>query len=424
MADRVEDSPVTRHATWVGLRTLRQRPKIVDHRSNGDPIFEVRSVRLVLRGNADHFNRLAECSKCGREVPGAPVLAPPDLDRPTNSVICKDCVRAAAVSAPWQPAGPRLESPALDPAPATPVTPEPAAVAAPAVDDLRLAAVEAQLESALSRLTELASVQAAESFDRRRGDEATEERVREALAQGLVDVRAETGASAAALQRLAALEAHVQQSFASVAELVAGQRNELAAMRAAMVEVRTQIRQLAESSRAVDGMHQELGRRLVDAEARLAAQPTVDQLSEVVDQRIAAAQVGLVRSVDAQQAELQVAQAIDEMRQARDHLQQRLDSLVQQALEAEMRINALASSADAGAGQLHTLEQRIREAVNRFDTSVQERTREVAAWTVDNGAAASVGDDPGGDLVDALERQLQRAEGRLAHVAQYGSQSE
>jgi chromosome segregation ATPase len=171
-------------------------------------------------------------------------------------------------------------------------------------------------------------------------------------------------------------------------------------------------------------MHQELGRRLVDAEARLAAQPTVDQLSEVVDQRIAAAQVGLVRSVDAQQAELQVAQAIDEMRQARDHLQQRLDSLVQQALEAEMRINALASSADAGAGQLHTLEQRIREAVNRFDTSVQERTREVAAWTVDNGAAASVGDDPGGDLVDALERQLQRAEGRLAHVAQYGSQSE
>lgn len=423
MPEPVDESSVTRHATWVGLRTLRQRPKIVDHRSSGEPIFEVRSVRLVLRGNVDHFNRLAECSKCGREVPGAPVLAPPDLDRPTNSVICKDCVRAAAVSAPWQPAGPRVTAPTADPTPEAPTTPEPAAVAAPGVDDPRLAAVEGQVELALTRLAELASVQAAESFDRRRGQEATEARLHEALAQGLLDVRAEIGASAAGLQRLAALEAHVQQSFASAAELVAGQRNELAAMRAALVELRTQVDQLAESSRAVDGAHQELGRRLVDAEARLATQPTIEQLSEAVDQRVAAAEVALMRSVDAQQTELHVAQAVDEMRQARDHLQQRLDSLVQQALESEMRINALASSADAGAGYLHTLEQRIRQAEDRFDTLVQARTRELAASSVDHGAAGSAADDPGGDLVDALERQLQRAEGRLAHVALYGSES-
>src|SRR5947209_20247230 len=101
MAD-ASDQTVIRHANWVGLRTLRQRPKVVDHTSQGEPIFEIRSVRLLLRADADHFNRLAQCSKCGRNVPGPPVLAVGDLDRPANSVICKECVRDATAS----PSGP------------------------------------------------------------------------------------------------------------------------------------------------------------------------------------------------------------------------------------------------------------------------------------------------------------------------------
>ena len=57
---RAEDH---KRATWVALRTLRQRPKVVDQGANGEPIYEVRSVRLILGDKADHFSRLAECSK-------------------------------------------------------------------------------------------------------------------------------------------------------------------------------------------------------------------------------------------------------------------------------------------------------------------------------------------------------------------------
>ena len=61
----------------------------------GETIYEVRSARLVLRGDAAHFNRLVRCSKCGREVPGRAVLGPADLDHPPQAVVCKECVEAA-----------------------------------------------------------------------------------------------------------------------------------------------------------------------------------------------------------------------------------------------------------------------------------------------------------------------------------------
>src|SRR5688572_16111471 len=95
MPEESDQAAVDKRATWVALRTLRQRPKVVDHQKNGEPIYEIRSVRLVLRDNVDHFNRLAQCSKCGRELPGAPVLTQADLTRPSHSVLCKECVRKA-----------------------------------------------------------------------------------------------------------------------------------------------------------------------------------------------------------------------------------------------------------------------------------------------------------------------------------------
>ncbi|MDQ4069819.1 MAG: hypothetical protein M3203_10180, partial [Actinomycetota bacterium] len=70
MPETSDHSALHRRATWVGLRTLRQRPKMVGDARSGEPVFEVRSVRLVLREGASHFSRLTECSKCGREVPG------------------------------------------------------------------------------------------------------------------------------------------------------------------------------------------------------------------------------------------------------------------------------------------------------------------------------------------------------------------
>jgi hypothetical protein len=90
------------------LRTLRQIPKVVGQTDAGETIYEVRSARLVLRGDAAHFNRLVRCSKCGREVPGRAVLGPGDLDQPPQAVVCNDCVEAATETAsrPAPPAEP------------------------------------------------------------------------------------------------------------------------------------------------------------------------------------------------------------------------------------------------------------------------------------------------------------------------------
>jgi len=68
---------------------------VVGRTDAGETIYEVRSARLLLRGDAAHFNRLVRCSKCGREVPGRAVLGPVDLEQPPQAVVCNDCVEAA-----------------------------------------------------------------------------------------------------------------------------------------------------------------------------------------------------------------------------------------------------------------------------------------------------------------------------------------
>src|SRR5215217_6368752 len=93
MAAPDDESAVVKRANWVGLRTLRQRPKVVDHTKSGQPVFEVRSVRLLLPESAGHFTRLVHCSRCGNEVPGSPVLSAGQLDQSPHAVICQDCVR-------------------------------------------------------------------------------------------------------------------------------------------------------------------------------------------------------------------------------------------------------------------------------------------------------------------------------------------
>lgn len=125
-------------------------PKVVGETPARDLIFEVRSVRMVLLRDAAHFTRLVVCSKCGRDVPGPPVLSPADLDHSPNPAICKDCVRSAT--------GPPATARAATAPPAA-VSQQPApSVAAPAVArrepapaDDRVAALERQLAE-LTRL--------------------------------------------------------------------------------------------------------------------------------------------------------------------------------------------------------------------------------------------------------------------------------
>ncbi len=98
-------------AGWVGIRTLRHVPRAVGETDAGDPVFEVRGVRLVLHGDAAHFSRLVPCSNCGRDVVGAAVLSSADLDHVPLTVICNECVRK--VTGPQLGSGPR---PGVDPA--------------------------------------------------------------------------------------------------------------------------------------------------------------------------------------------------------------------------------------------------------------------------------------------------------------------
>jgi tetrahydromethanopterin S-methyltransferase subunit G len=75
-------------------------PKVLDETPAGEPVVEVRGVRLVLREHATFFNRLVPCSTCGRETPGVAVRTPADLDAPPGPATCRECRRATAAPAP------------------------------------------------------------------------------------------------------------------------------------------------------------------------------------------------------------------------------------------------------------------------------------------------------------------------------------
>ena len=460
---RAEDH---KRATWVALRTLRQRPKIVDQAADGEPIYEVRSVRLILRDKADHFNRLAECSKCGREVPGAPVLSQSDLTRASHSVICKECVRTATVASAGRNPMPRESTVAPVPPPAETVSQTTTEPVAPAVDDARIAAVESQLGTILTLLTDLADVQRTESVQRREADAALQSHFRDALLQGLDDVRPQVASSSDVdPSAVDALEARVRQSFAGVVELVQSQRGELGTLGATVAETRSEVGKVVESNRA-------LAAGLDDVASRLSAQPTPRGMVEAFRDEIAEVESRLAGTLDAQRAELQAAlregltQArlefasleqelqgsvvalaelveaqrgqletalsnrlsqemaavvgkVDELTEAHDSLRAKLDGLLESAFDTETRLNALSSSAEAAATRMDALEQRTAASVNRL-TRLTESERDMREGTrashdvVAQEQVAPAGAPVTGSLLDALDRQLQEAELRLA----------
>lgn len=87
-------------ANWVALRTLRQLPRLVGETPAGEPVVEVRDVRLLLRDHATFFNRLVPCANCGRETSGDTVRTPADLDVRPGPAMCRDCRRATAETSP------------------------------------------------------------------------------------------------------------------------------------------------------------------------------------------------------------------------------------------------------------------------------------------------------------------------------------
>ena len=231
----------------MALRTLRQLPKAVGETAGGEPIYEVKSVQLLLDSSAGNFVRLAECSRCGRQLAGAPVLTPADLDRPLRPMICTDCIRSAAVSTVWESegGGPAQERPG-------PVTlaaghQEPAATApADAQQPDRLHVVEGHLRAVTDRVNELGRVARAHQADikeRSRREEATAAALRDELAA----LRASTDGTRAELQRLAVAHAEPQ----------------------GLAEVRAELQRLAQADRQNTAAGQAEPQSLADVHAEL-----------------------------------------------------------------------------------------------------------------------------------------------------------
>lgn len=399
MAESSSQGAQQRRANWVGLRTLRQRPRLVDQTAGGLAVYDARSVRLVLVGDATHFNRLMPCSKCGKEVPGPPVLSATDLDRPSHPVICKECVRASGVSQVGHTSGPAAPSPLPEPPPEVevviaPETPAPQPEVAevepgqepdtlPVADEARLAAIEDQLGVALLRITEVADVQRLESIRRAKGDEGVQAQVQAALVQALAELRAEVLASAeATATRLAALEEGV---------------------RAAVAETRAELARVSTSTE--------------DLAARVSAQAanTASAL-EAVQARFGSVEGAMDERV--QQGIGAVAPLVDHLTRAGDRVAAEVDRLGYQVAATEGRIDALTSSVDMGASRLRALEQRLQESVQRLAAEVkaQRGVRPGPPATPSTAPGEEATDEGTGsaDLMHALERQLRKAESRLA----------
>ena len=345
----------------MALRTLRQRPKVVGTTPDGQTVFEVRSVRLVLRDDAHHFSRLVQCSRCGREVSGAPVLTQGDLDRPPSPVICKECVR---VVLPMVESSrpPRTSAGAAPPVP--PVPPEEAievaelvaragaaesmepggeggeagadAAGAAAVDDVqrpdRLAMLEWQLRAVADRLAEVAGM------------------VERSQADGQSASRMEAAASEMAT-RLDVVESRLRQGVKELVKKMEAQKADVAGVVTSLGELRAEMARLGAS-------HGELARAQVELDRRVGQMPPVEAPPE--------GGAGLDPRVEGVQAEVAATHAEIE----RLHEDQR--AAVQVLREQVVAVQAaLAGEADARAIELgEALEQRLTQ--DRADAGTRE----------------------------------------------------
>lgn len=469
MAEEIDRGSSDRQATWVALKTLRQRPTLVGKTEDGAAVYEVRSVRLVLTPGSTHFKRLVTCAKCGRDVPGSSVLAPADLDRPANPVFCDRCAQSSGPPTPEVPRE-REGPPAPAPVVASPV------VAQGAVDTRRLAAVEAQLVEVLARVASPAESAgelqrlSGQVADLLRGQNAELAKLSASVAQVRAEVR-ELGESHRALalvqrdldQRMVELESHpgaeiettLATEFADVRASLRAMiddglehlRSEVASLQQRVDDesaARLGLSELAESTRAVARAQGDLDQRLGDLAAHVAALAGLDpeaagagELAELragvagalgavesLEQRSRAELAAVAALLEAQRKDLtealhdvahetlmSMAEPLRDLTKAREDFERRLESLQHKAQQDHRRVEALNASATAGASRLHALEQKLH-------TSVQRLIHPVGA-NPDEGEAApapAVERRPAGALLESLERQLREAEERLGQL--------
>jgi hypothetical protein len=295
-----------RRANWVGLRTLRQLPKRVDVSADGEPIYEVRAVRMVLQGMSPHFDQLVPCARCGTEVASAPVLTPADLERAPHPAVCTKCVSAAGVSSVRAPGvrRPARERPAARPATPSREKPQQGAERASSVTTADGATVDSlrhDVRKLAARVEGLAL--------HVKTDQA------EAIAAVRADVASGADERAAAVARI---DADLRRALAEVAALVQRQRDDMASVVAAINRMQSDVQVLAQAHQQLAGAQQQLERGMA-ALAPLdvpALHQQVTQWVEEVERRLSNAQTTWVAQFDAVRAQVAEVSARTEARAA------------------------------------------------------------------------------------------------------------
>jgi uncharacterized phage infection (PIP) family protein YhgE len=396
-----------RQASWVALRTLRQRPTVVGQTEDGATVYEIRSVRLVLPQGSAHFKRLMQCAKCGRDVPGSSILTPADLDHPANPMFCDRCVRSPVPPRPdvrGEGAGSGAAQPVAGGQPLR--RPEPDAARRLEWIEARLAKVMSQLPSpgdtnaGLKKLSDRvaavllaqngelekisASVAQVRTEMRQLADRPTAQvdvdpgpAIEAALARELTDVRAAVAAM---------VEASAQPLQATLAEGLDQLRSQVAALQQrvdAAPAPRPETSQITEAIRQLAQAQSELHQRMRELAARVdasrGAEGDVTLAGELADVR-----AGVAAMVDASVQPLHAAlgDGLDQVRAQVGALQQRVDE--EPAARAEMM-------------QLAETNRALAQAQGDLD----ERLRELAAQL-----AAPVEPVPGPEIEATLTREL------------------
>jgi len=460
--------PHRRHnrVNWVGLRTLRQRPTVIGETEAGEPIVEVRSVRLVLRDGANHFSRMATCAKCGREIPGGPVLTPGDLDAPAHPVICRDCARTAAaplLEADRLPVARRAPAPAGG---AGETNHAPPAAVEDRIAELEAlvrreragwdAALEARMDAAQTEVRALAAkelARAQEDVDRMMKGMVGR------LTERLEDQRSELAADLDA--RAAQIRAGLDDRLGhTVSEMDGGLRSlevaraqeelsrrldESAGKGAARIDaVEAESRALHHSFKEwTVGAQEELGRRIGGLEAQLgglrnaldAAATQARAHETVLAGRLASmeAQVRVVEDAGAARA----AEVARNLTEAQKELEKRVQGLVDERVDLTAgegaRIEAALSErldrhaermrrAQADDGRVEAVEQRLGDAVARLAAMMEsqraELDREVNAGLAEiRSALSAVKDDSAGGL-RAIEKAMAQRAGELTDLTE------
>jgi len=438
---------IDERAAEIGLRTLEEEPRDAGRLNDGQPIYEVRSVRLVLEPEGSCFKRLVECAQCGRGGSGGAVRTPADLDRPTESAICDACAKAAASA----------EVPEAIPADVGAEE----LIVAEAVTEPGPTSVEADLQAIRARIAELADLQRSESLERRRADDLTRTVFQKRVLERLAEVRADTMASAeAGRDRIVELEDDRRHRADAMAAADAARQEELAAIHEARRTTSAQLQALARAQ-------SELDERLCDMADRLEARPTGDGVAETVRRQIEHASAGIVEATDARlaaelgtvrseiafdhgqleermasapevAAEMAAAQqrdfearlaaavrqelstiagSVSELWTGHAEFEGRFAALERKAGEEERRAHVLVVSTDAAAGRLQALEAKVQALVTRLTrllgTQSGERHPEPRVSRPMH-VAAEANASAGRSVLDSLEAQLKEAELRLA----------